>query len=48
MDLLIYWHREARGEHPNWAEYRERMKEENQVVLRITIEKVNPSRGAKS
>jgi PPOX class probable F420-dependent enzyme len=47
MDLLIYWHRQARGEHPNWQEYREKMKTEDQVAIRIRIEKVNPSRGAK-
>ncbi len=45
MDLLIYWHRQARGEHPDWRAYRDKMKEEEQVVIRITIEKVNPSRG---
>jgi PPOX class probable F420-dependent enzyme len=47
MELLIYWHRQARGEHPNWQEYRDKMKKEGQVVIRIGIEKVNPSRGAK-
>jgi PPOX class probable F420-dependent enzyme len=47
MDLLIFWHRQARGEHPNWQEYREKMKAEDQLAIRISIEKVNPSRGAK-
>jgi PPOX class probable F420-dependent enzyme len=45
MDLLVYWHRQARGEHPNWREYREKMKEEGQIVIRINIEAVNASRG---
>jgi len=44
MDLLVYWHRQVRGEHPNWQEYREKMKEEQQVIIRIKIEKVNASR----
>jgi PPOX class probable F420-dependent enzyme len=44
MDLLVYWHRQVRGEHPNWQEYRDKMKEEQQVVIRIKIEKVNASR----
>jgi PPOX class probable F420-dependent enzyme len=44
MDLLVYWHRQVRGEHPNWQEYREKIKEEQQVVIRIKIEKVNASR----
>jgi PPOX class probable F420-dependent enzyme len=44
MDLLVYWHRQVRGEHPKWQEYREKIKEEQQVVIRIKIEKVNASR----
>ncbi|MGH7767400.1 MAG: TIGR03618 family F420-dependent PPOX class oxidoreductase [Candidatus Binatia bacterium] len=47
MDLLIYWHRQARGEHPNWQEYRQKMMEEDQVAIRIIIERVNPSTGVK-
>jgi len=43
MDLLIYWHRQVRGEHPKWDEYREKMKEEQRVVIRINIEKVGPN-----
>ncbi|MGH7831371.1 MAG: TIGR03618 family F420-dependent PPOX class oxidoreductase [Candidatus Binatia bacterium] len=44
MDLLIDWHRQLRGEHPNWDEYRERMRRERRVILRIEIEKVGPNR----
>ena len=44
MDLLIYWHRQARGEHPNWDEYRGRMREEQRVIIRVDIEKVGPNR----
>lgn len=44
MDLLIYWHRQVRGEHPNWEEYREKMKEEQRVMIRINIEKVGPNK----
>ena len=43
MDLLIYWHRQVRGEHKNWDEYRARMKEEPRVIIRITIDKVGPN-----
>jgi PPOX class probable F420-dependent enzyme len=43
MDLLIDWHRQLRGEHKNWDEYRARMKEEQRAVIRITIEKVGPN-----
>jgi len=44
MELLIYWHRQARGEHANWKEYREKMRQEDQIAIRVEIEKVNPSR----
>jgi len=42
MDILIYWYRQVRGEHKNWDEYREKMKNERRVICRITIEKVGP------
>jgi PPOX class probable F420-dependent enzyme len=44
MDLLVDWYRRVRGERPNWEEYREKMKEEQRVVIRISIEKVGPSK----
>jgi len=44
MDLLIHWHRQAKGEHPNWDEYREKMKKEQRVIVRVKIEKVGPQR----
>jgi PPOX class probable F420-dependent enzyme len=44
MESLIHWHCQVKGEHPNWEEYREKMKQERRVVLRINIEKVGPSR----
>jgi len=44
MDLLIHWHRQTKGEHPNWDDYREKMREERRVILRINIEKVGPNR----
>ena len=42
MDILIYWYRQVRGEHKNWDEYREKMKEEQRVIFRVNIEKVGP------
>ncbi len=44
MDLLIYWHEQIRGALSDWHEYRERMIMENQVIIRIALEKANPSR----
>jgi len=40
MDILIYWYRHVRGEHKNWDEYREKMKQEQRVIIRLNIEKV--------
>jgi PPOX class probable F420-dependent enzyme len=44
MEPLIDWHRRIKGEHPNWAEYRETMERERRVLLRITIESAGPDR----
>jgi PPOX class probable F420-dependent enzyme len=44
MEWLVYWHRQARGELSDWREYREKMIAEDQVIIRIAIEKANPSR----
>ena len=42
MDTLIYWYKQVRGEHKNWDEYREQMKNEKRVFIRVAIEKVGP------
>jgi PPOX class probable F420-dependent enzyme len=42
MDLLILWHRQVKGEHPNWDEYRRKMHEEQRVIVRILVEHVGP------
>jgi PPOX class probable F420-dependent enzyme len=44
MDLVIYWHRQVKGEHPNWDEYRKEVKEERRIAIRINIEKVGPKK----
>ena len=44
MDLLIDWHRRVRGEHANWDEYREKVKKEQRVIVRINIESVGPQK----
>lgn len=43
IDILIYWHRQVRGEHKSWDEYRARMKEEQRVIIRINVEKSGPN-----
>jgi len=42
MDTLIYWYKQVRGEHKNWEEYREQMRNEKRVIIRVAIEKVGP------
>lgn len=44
MEPLIDWHRRVKGEHPNWAEYRQTMEKERRVLLRISIESAGPDR----
>jgi PPOX class probable F420-dependent enzyme len=42
MDALIYWYKQVRGEHKNWAEYKKQMLDEKRVIIRVVIEKVGP------
>lgn len=44
MELLVDWYRRVKGEHQNWDEYRETMKKQRRVMLRITIESTGPQR----
>jgi PPOX class probable F420-dependent enzyme len=44
MELLVDWHRRVKGEHANWAAYRQTMEKERRVMLRIAIESVGPQR----
>jgi PPOX class probable F420-dependent enzyme len=42
MDLLIDYYRRISGEHSDWDDYREAMRRERRVVLRITITRAGP------
>jgi PPOX class probable F420-dependent enzyme len=42
MDGLVEYYRQASGEHPDWAEYRDAMVRERRVLVRITIERAGP------
>jgi PPOX class probable F420-dependent enzyme len=44
MDLLIDWHRQLKGEHPDWEEYRRTMGQQRRVIVRLTIASVGPNR----
>ena len=44
MDIVIDWYRQLNGEHPKWDEYREKVKAEGRIAMRVTIEKVGPQK----
>ena len=44
LEGLVRYYRLVAGEHPNWDDYRAAMQRDRRVLLRITIERVGPSR----
>jgi len=38
-DELVEYYRSLRGEHPDWAEYRQAMVNDNRLVLRVHVER---------
>lgn len=44
LELLVDYYRRISGEHPDWDEYRDAMKAQRRVLLRMSIERVGPSR----
>jgi PPOX class probable F420-dependent enzyme len=44
MESLVRYYRLVAGEHPKWDEYREAMRRERRVLLRISIGRAGPSR----
>lgn len=44
MEPLVDYYRRLAGEHPDWAEYRDRMVVEQRVLIRITVEAAGPDR----
>ena len=44
MDALIGYYRRISGEHPDWEEYREAMRSEGRVLLRIELTTAGPDR----
>lgn len=44
MEGLVAIYRQAKGEHPDWAEFREAMVREQRVLLRMTIAEAGPNR----
>jgi PPOX class probable F420-dependent enzyme len=44
MEPLVDYYRRIRGEHPDWDEYRQAMVNDQRVLIRISINKVGPTR----
>lgn len=44
MEGLVGYYRRVAGEHPDWDEYRAAMDREQRVLIRVTMERVGPTR----
>ena len=44
MEGLVEYYRRVAGEHPDWDDYRAAMERERRVLLRITVDRVGPSK----
>jgi PPOX class probable F420-dependent enzyme len=44
MEGLVDYYRGISGEHPDWDDYRRAMEEQKRVLVRVSIEKVGPTR----
>jgi PPOX class probable F420-dependent enzyme len=44
MEGLVDYYRRISGEHPDWDDYRRAMKEQKRVLVRVSIDKVGPTR----
>ncbi len=42
MELLVDYYRRIRGEHDDWDDYREAMRREKRVLVRVDIEDAGP------
>jgi PPOX class probable F420-dependent enzyme len=44
MDLLVDYYRRVAGEHPDWDEYRDAMRNERRLIVAITMTRAGPDR----
>jgi hypothetical protein len=44
MDGLVDYYRRLSGEHDNWDDYREAMRRERRVLLRVALTRAGPDR----
>jgi PPOX class probable F420-dependent enzyme len=42
LELLVDYYQKISGEHPDWAEYRSAMVQDQRLIVRITIERAGP------
>jgi PPOX class probable F420-dependent enzyme len=42
MPILEYYYRQISGEHPDWEDYRDAMRRERRLIVRISIERAGP------
>jgi PPOX class probable F420-dependent enzyme len=42
MPILEEYYRRISGEHPDWDDYREAMRREKRLILRITVDRAGP------
>ena len=42
LELLVDYYRRISGEHPDWEEYRETMRRDRRVLVRITLTRAGP------
>jgi PPOX class probable F420-dependent enzyme len=42
MDIVLDWYRQLYGEPSNWDDYREEVKAEGRIAMRVIIDKVGP------
>jgi PPOX class probable F420-dependent enzyme len=44
MEPLVDYYRRISGEHPDWDEYRQAMRDQQRVLIRVTIDHAGPTR----
>jgi PPOX class probable F420-dependent enzyme len=42
LELLVDYYRRISGEHPDWADYRDAMRRDRRVMVRITVSRAGP------
>jgi PPOX class probable F420-dependent enzyme len=42
MPILEDYYRRISGEHPDWADYREAMRRDKRLIIRITVDRAGP------